>query len=105
MSSIDVETLFAILFVEIDDWYQLKGRQWLRGKVGRPAKFSDSEEMTLMLASEFLPFPSESQYLSYIGANHYALTSEHRTQFGTAVGEDGDRFDNPPDCKSHHSPV
>ena len=26
-----------------------------------------------MLASEFLPFPSESQYLSYIRANHYAL--------------------------------
>ena len=57
MNSIDVETSFAILFVEIDDWYQLKGRQWLRGKVGRPAKFSDSEVMTLMLASEFLPFP------------------------------------------------
>ena len=26
-----------------------------------------------MLASEFLPCPSESQHLSYIRANHYAL--------------------------------
>ena len=65
MNRIDVETSFTIIFVEIDDCYQLKGRQWLRGKVGRPAKFSDSEVMTLMLASEFLPCPSESQYLSY----------------------------------------
>jgi len=54
MNSIDVETLFAILFVEIDNWYQPKGRQWLRGKVGRPAEFSESEVMTLMLESEFL---------------------------------------------------
>ncbi len=25
MNTIDVETLFTIRFVEIDDWYQLKG--------------------------------------------------------------------------------
>jgi len=49
INSIDVETLFTILFVEIDDWYQLKGRQWLRGKVARPAKFSDSEVMTFFV--------------------------------------------------------
>ena len=54
MNCIDIEIFFAILFVEIDNWYQLKGRQCLKGKVGRPAKFSDSEVNTLMLASEFL---------------------------------------------------
>lgn len=73
MTSIDVETLFTILFVEIDDWYLEKGRQFLVGKAGRNPVFSDSETMTLMLAAEYLPFAAESQYLSYIRANHSDL--------------------------------
>ena len=73
MNSIDIETVFTILFVEIDDWYQENGQQWLKGKAGRKPAFSDSEVMTLMLASEFLPFPSESQYLAYIRANYSDL--------------------------------
>ena len=73
MISIDTETLFTILFVEIDDWYLEKGRQFLIGKAGRNPVFSDSEMMTLMLAAEYLPFAAESQFLSYIRANHLDL--------------------------------
>ena len=73
MTSIDVETLFTILFVLIDDWYLEKGRQFLVGKAGRNPVFSDSEMMTLVLAAEYLPFAAESQYLSYIRANHRDL--------------------------------
>ncbi len=72
MNSIDIESVFTILFVLIDDWYQ-NNSQWLAGKAGRKARFSDSEVMTLMLAAEYLPFASESQYLAYIRANHRAL--------------------------------
>ena len=72
MNSIDIESVFTILFVLIDDWYQ-NSCQWLAGKAGRKARFSDSEVMTLMLAAEYLPFASESQYLAYIRANHRAL--------------------------------
>jgi hypothetical protein len=73
MNSIDIETIFTILFVAIDDWYQKKSGRWLAGKAGRKARFSDSEVMTLMLAAEYLPFPSETQYLAYIRANHRDL--------------------------------
>ena len=42
MNSIDIETLLTILFVEIDDWYQEKGHQWMAGRAGRKPKFSAS---------------------------------------------------------------
>lgn len=70
MNSITAETLFTILFVSIDDWYQAKGQRWMKGKAGRKPKFSDSEVMTLMLAAEYFPYASETQYLGYIRANH-----------------------------------
>ncbi len=73
MTSIDIDTLFTILFVHIDDWYLTKGRQFLATKVGRKPKFSDSEVLTLMLGAEYLPFSSESQYLGYVRANHSDL--------------------------------
>ena len=73
MTSIDIETLFTILFVELDDWYLEKGHQFLAGKAGRNPVFSDSEMMTLMLAAEYLPFASESQYLGFVRANHSDL--------------------------------
>jgi len=45
----------------------------MRGKVGAKPSFSDSEMLTLMLAHDFVPFPSETQYLAFIRANHLAL--------------------------------
>lgn len=43
------------------------------GKTGRNPVFSDSQVMTLLLAAEYLPFASESRFLSYIRANHSDL--------------------------------
>ena len=71
--SVDVETLFTIIYVLVDDWYQTKGKKQLVGKRGRKAKFSDSEVITLLLAMDFIPFPSESQYLAFIRANYLHL--------------------------------
>ena len=59
--SLDVETLFTIIYVLVDDWYQTKSKKQLVGKRGRKPKFRDSEVITLLLAMDFIPFPSESQ--------------------------------------------
>ena len=73
MTSINIETLLTIVFVYVDDWYQDKGHQHLKGKVGRKPDFSDSEVMTLMIAEDYIPYPAEAQYLGYIRANHSDL--------------------------------
>jgi len=58
------------MYVLVDDWYQAKGRQWLKGKPGVKPEFSDSEMLTLMLAQDFIPYPGETQYVGYIRANY-----------------------------------
>ena len=73
MTSITMIDLFTIIFVLVDDWYQTEGIKLLRGKPGAKPEFTDSEVMTLMLAQEFIPFPSETQYLGFIRANYLAL--------------------------------
>jgi len=73
MSSISIETLLTIIYVMVDDWYQVKGRQLLTGKVGSKPRFTDSEVMTLMIAEEYIPYPGETQYLGYMRANHSDL--------------------------------
>jgi len=73
MTSITFSDLLTIIYVIVDDWYQIYGQQYLQGKVGRKPIFSDSEVMTLMLAQEFLPFPSETQFLEFMRANYLGL--------------------------------
>jgi hypothetical protein len=58
------------IFVLVDDWYQAYGQKYLQGKTGRKPVFSDSEVIALMLTQEFLPFPSETQYIEFIRANY-----------------------------------
>lgn len=71
--SIPLEDLLTYLYVLVDDWYKAEGMKLLKGKVGAKPVFSDSEILTLMLAHDFVPFPSESQYLAFLRANHHAL--------------------------------
>lgn len=73
MTSISIETLLTIIYVLVDDWYQEKGHELLKGKVGRKPQFSNSEVMTLMIAEDYMPYPGETQYLEYIRANHGGL--------------------------------
>jgi hypothetical protein len=61
MVSITFSELITIIFVLVDDWYQMNRDRLLKGKAGRKPIFSDSEVMTLMMAHDFLPFPSETQ--------------------------------------------
>jgi hypothetical protein len=73
MTSIPITDILTIIFVLVDDWYQVKGVQWLKGKPGKKPIFTDSEMITLMLAQDFIPFPSETQYVEFIRANYLAL--------------------------------
>ncbi len=83
MTSIPLPDLLTIIYVLVDDWYQIHGVAMLQGKPGRKPVFSDSEVMTLVLAADFVPFPSESQFIAFIRANHLALFPKllDRSQF------------------------
>jgi len=70
---VDVETLFTVILVLVDDWYQTEGHRLLKGKRGAKPVFSDSEVLTLLLAMDFFPFPGENQFLGFIRANYLNL--------------------------------
>jgi hypothetical protein len=73
MTSITFSDLLTIIFVLVDDWYQELGVKFFKGKPGDKPEFTDSEVITLMLAQEFIPYPSERQYISFIRANYLDL--------------------------------
>jgi len=73
MTSIILSDLFTIIFVLVDDWYQQYGIKLLKGKPGAKPNFTDSEIMTLMLTQDFIPFPSETQFIGFIRANYLEL--------------------------------
>jgi hypothetical protein len=73
MASITISDILTIIFVLVDDWYQIEGVKLLRGKPGKKPEFTDSEVITLMLAQDYIPYPSETQYIEFIRANHLDL--------------------------------
>jgi hypothetical protein len=73
MTSITINDIFTIIYVLVDDWYKAEGNKYLKGKAGAKPEFTDSEVITLMIAQEFIPFPSETQYIGFIRANYLAL--------------------------------
>ena len=73
MTSITASDLLTIIFVLVDDWYQAHGIRYLKGKPGAKPEFSDSEVITLLLAMDFIPFPSETQFVGFMRANYLAL--------------------------------
>ncbi len=72
-TSIDIVTLLTIIYVLVADWYKAEGHRLLKGKPGVKPVFTDSEVITLMLAMDFIPFPSETQFLGFIRANYLDL--------------------------------
>ena len=73
MTSISISDVLTIIFVLVDDWYQNHGIQYLTGKAGTKPIFTDSEVITLMLAQDYIPFPSETQFIGFIRANYLDL--------------------------------
>ena len=72
-TSISINELLTIIFVLVDDWYQENGKKLLKGKPGAKPEFTDSEVITLMLAQDFIPYSSETQYIGHIRANYLDL--------------------------------
>ena len=56
MTSITASDLLTIIFVLVDDWYQVRGIRLLKGKPGAKPEFSNSEVITLLLAMDFIPW-------------------------------------------------
>lgn len=73
MTSITISDLLIIIFVIVDDWSQVHGSIFLKGKPGAKPGFSDSEIITLVLAQDFIPFPSETQHIGFIRFNFLDL--------------------------------
>lgn len=73
MTSIPISDLLTIIYVLVDDWYQAYGCKLLKGKPGAKPEFSDSEMMTLMIAQDYIPYPSETQYIGFLRANYLGL--------------------------------
>ena len=76
MTSISITDLLTIIFVLVDDWYQIYGYKLLSVKAGRKPIFKDSEVITLMAAHDFIPYPAETQYVEFIRANYLTLFSK-----------------------------
>lgn len=83
MKIIDMESVFTITYVEVDDWYLTEGHKFLKGKRGIKPVFSDSEVMTLMLTTDYIPFPSETHFLNFVRANYLDLFPDlvHQSEF------------------------
>lgn len=73
MDSIPISEILLYIFVLVDDWYQDHAGSFRQGKPGQKHEFRDSEVMTIMIAMDFIPFPSERQFVAYLRANHLAL--------------------------------
>ncbi|HEY9768646.1 MAG TPA: hypothetical protein V6C71_09125 [Coleofasciculaceae cyanobacterium] len=69
MNSIDFESLLVIVFVLVDDWYQLEKKPTKVKSPGVKPEMSNSEIMTLALMMDYLPFPGETQFIGFIRAN------------------------------------
>jgi len=70
MTSIDFPTVMTHVFVLVDDWFQENVTGVMPVHRGVQARFSDSEVITLALLMDYLPFPGETQFISFIRANY-----------------------------------
>jgi hypothetical protein len=65
--------IFLNIYVLIDDWYQVHATEIRKGQPGKKPDFSDSEMMTVMVAMDYIPFPSERQFVEFVRANYLTL--------------------------------
>jgi hypothetical protein len=73
MNSIPISEILLYIYILVDDWYQEHASKYRKGQPGKQPNFSDSEMMSVMLAMDFIPFPSERQFVAYLRANHLDL--------------------------------
>ena len=64
MKRISVCDLLLIIYVLVDDWYQIHASDLRKGQPGKRPELSDSEVLTMMLAMDNIPFPSVRQFVA-----------------------------------------
>jgi hypothetical protein len=71
----------------IDDWYKTNATEFRKGQPGKKPDFSDSEMMTVMIAMDYIPFPSERQFVEFVRANFLTLFPDllEQSQFNRRV--------------------
>lgn len=83
MASIPFSDLMTIIYVLVDDWYQSSGYGVVQGTPGPLPALAPSEVLTILLAMDAVPIPSESGFLAFLRANHGDLFPRlpHQSQF------------------------
>ena len=67
------DTLFAMVYTVVDDWYQAVGWQLVRSRPGVKPRFSDSEVLTLEVVRELEGETRERHWYARVAANWRAL--------------------------------
>ena len=75
MSCADIpyDTLFAMVYTVVDDWYQAVGWPLVRSRPGPNPRFSDSEVLTLEVMRELEGETRERRWYARVAANWRAL--------------------------------
>jgi hypothetical protein len=75
MSCADIpyDTLFAMVYTVVDDWYQAVGWHFVRSRPGVKPRFSDSEVLTLEVVRELEGETRERRWYARVAANWRAL--------------------------------
>ena len=73
MASIPLPDLLTVIYVLVDDWYQTHMVTPDQTPLGRKPALSVSETVTILLAMDVVPFPSERGFLAFLRANHPTL--------------------------------
>lgn len=83
MSSIPFSDVMTMLYVLVDDWYQATNRSSKAASPGPLPALAPSEVLTILLAMDLVPFPSERGFLGFLRSTHGDLfpTLPHQSQF------------------------
>jgi len=73
MASIPVAEIMTHIYVLVDDWCQTFLARPRLVHPGRPPALSVSETVTILLALDVLPFPSERGFLAFLRTQHPTL--------------------------------
>ena len=83
MASIPFSDVMTMLYVLVDDWYQATNRSPKATAPGPAPALAPSEVLTILLAMDLVPFPSERGFFGFLRATHGDLfpTLPHQSQF------------------------
>lgn len=83
MPSIPFSDVMTILYVLVDDWYQSTTHHAMPAVPGPAPALAPSEVLTVLLAMDLVPFPSERGFLGFLRSTHGDLfpTLPHQSQF------------------------